>query len=113
MGVRGIRGRRRTRPVRCGAGAMAVRDEVTCATDEPSTAGALARGHVSFHLRGPKPRGAYSLKGGPSRPPAPAGLGPGGGTAQGRRQSPEGRWDPACGPMRSIPPSTTQDAPVV
>ncbi|KAF0648181.1 hypothetical protein K701_19905 [Streptomyces fradiae ATCC 10745 = DSM 40063] len=31
---------------------------------------------------------------------------------QGRRQSSFSRCEPACGPMRSIPPSTLQDAPV-
>jgi diguanylate cyclase (GGDEF)-like protein len=32
--------------------------------------------------------------------------------AQGRRQSSEVRWEPAIGPICSMPPSTAQDAPV-
>lgn len=32
--------------------------------------------------------------------------------AQGVRQESLSRWDPACGPIRSIPPSTDHEAPV-
>lgn len=34
------------------------------------------------------------------------------GPSQGRRQESSLRWEPAMGPIRSIPPSTDHDAPV-
>src|SRR3954451_1026592 len=35
-----------------------------------------------------------------------------GAQSHGRRQSSAVRWEPACGPIRSMPPSTLQEAPV-
>ncbi|WP_159795249.1 flavin-containing monooxygenase [Puerhibacterium puerhi] len=40
------------------------------------------------------------------------GSGPAGGRRQGRRQSSDVRLEPAVGPIRVMPPSTTHDAPV-